>query len=125
ASKFVEGSYVYDNTEGYVQDNWKVGGKLTLDYGARLVHQEPLFERLGQSTNFLPDKWSLGAAPLLYVAGCVNDLNPCSGNNRQAKNPKTGELLGPNSSLAIGAIVPGSGNVTNGLFLPGQGGIGK
>ncbi len=33
----------------------------------------------------------------------------------------TGQLLGPNSTLAIGTLVPGSGNPTNGLFLGGQG----
>src|SRR4029453_17248569 len=32
-----------------------------------------------------------------------------------------GQLLGPNSILAIGGIVPNSGNTTNGLFLSGQG----
>jgi hypothetical protein len=36
-------------------------------------------------------------------------------------NPLTGQFLGPNSTLSIGAIVPGSGNVTNGPFLSGQG----
>jgi hypothetical protein len=37
-SRYVEGSFVYNNTEGYVQDNFKVNGKLTVDYGIRLVH---------------------------------------------------------------------------------------
>ena len=32
-SRYIEGRYIYDNTEGYVQDNWKVNNKLTLDYG--------------------------------------------------------------------------------------------
>ena len=36
-------------------------------------------------------------------------------------NPLTGQLLGPNSTLAIGTLVPGTGNPTNGLFLGGQG----
>ena len=36
-------------------------------------------------------------------------------------NPVTGQFLGPNSTLAIGALVPNSGNPTNGLFLSGQG----
>ena len=41
----------------------------------------------GQASNFLPDKWSLGSAPTLYVAGCADGVYPCTGNNRQAMNP--------------------------------------
>jgi Carboxypeptidase regulatory-like domain len=118
-SKYVEGSYVYNNTEGYVQDNWKVTNKLTLDYGMRLVHQQPQYDELGQAANFLPEKWAQGSAPSLYLAGCA--AQPCTGNNRQALDPRTGQLLGPNSVVAIGTLVPSSGNSTNGLFLSGQG----
>ena len=57
-SKYVEGQFVYDNIEGFIQDNWKVNGKLTLDYGVGLVHQQPQYDQLGQASNFLPEKWS-------------------------------------------------------------------
>ncbi|PYR54765.1 MAG: hypothetical protein DMF91_26020, partial [Acidobacteria bacterium] len=120
-SKYVEGSFVYNNTEGYIQDNWKVNNKLTLDYGVRLVHQQPQYDSLGQASNFLQDQWARNQAPVLYLAGCANNVFPCSGTNRQALNPVTGQLLGPNTSLAIGTLVPNSGNTTNGLFLSGQG----
>mgnify|MGYP003335654738 CR=1 FL=1 len=59
-------------------------------------------------------------APVLYVAGCANNVYPCSGTNRQAQNPLTGAFLGPNSALAIGTIVPGTGSSTNGVFANGQ-----
>ena len=118
-SKYVEGSYVYNNTEGYVQDNWKVTNKWTLDYGIRLVHQQPQYDELGQAANFLPDKWGVSSAPALYLAGCA--AQPCTGNNRQALDPRTNQLLGPATAVAIGTLVPGSGNTTNGLFLSGQG----
>lgn len=121
ASQYVEGEFVYNNTEGYIQDNWKVTNRLTLDYGVRFVHQQPQYDSLGQASNFLPEKWNPAQAPLLYVAGCANGVYPCTGTNRQAMHPVTGQFLGPTSLLSIGTIVPNSGNLTNALFLSGQG----
>src|SRR5262249_39899334 len=96
----------------------------TLDYGVRLVHQTPQFDELGQAANFLPDKWKRGDAPALFVPGCTIAVpagTTCPAANRQAMNPITGQLLGPNSTLAFGTLVPTSGSATNGLFLGGQG----
>ena len=118
-SRYVEGNFVYNNTEAYVQDNWKVTPRLTLDYGVRFVHQQPQYDMLGQGVNFLPEKWRLANAPVLYGAGCA--AQPCTGANRQAMDSRTGQLLGPNTSAAIGTLVPGSGNPTNGLFVSGKG----
>ena len=118
-SQYVEGQFVYNNTEGYVQDNWKVTNKLTLDYGVRFVHQQPQYDQLGQASNFLPDKYTINTAPVLYLAGCA--AQPCTGANRQALDPRNNTLLGPNTAAAIGTLVPNSGNKTNGLFLSGNG----
>jgi hypothetical protein len=120
-SRYIEGTYLYNNTEGYIQDNWKVNNKLTLDYGVRLVHQQPQYDSLGQASNFLPEKWTLDRSPVLYEAGCPNGVNPCSGINRQARNPLTGQLLGVGSAIAIGTLVPNTGDPLNGLFVSGQG----
>ncbi len=119
-SRYVEGSFVYDNTEFYVQDNWKVTSRLTLDYGVRFVRQQPQYDKFGQASNFLPEKWASGQAPLLYLPGCAT-TSPCTGTNRQARDPRTGQLLGPASVVAIGTLVAGTGNKTNGLFLSGKG----
>ena len=120
-SRWGEGAYTAINEEAYIQDNWKVKSNLTLDYGIRFVHQVPQYDGYLKSSNFLPEEWKASAAPMLYVAGCANGVYPCSGTNRQAMNPVTGQFLGPASALAIGTLVPGTGNSTNGVFGDGQG----
>ena len=120
-SRWGEGAYLAINHEAFVQDNWKVRSNVSLDYGVRFVHQRPQNDDYLKSSTFLPDQWSAANAPLLYVAGCANGVYPCTGTNRQAMNPRTGQFLGPNSALAIGTLVPGTGNTLNGVRTPGDG----
>ncbi len=124
-SKLIEGSMIYNNTEFYVQDNWKVNGRLTLDYGVRFTHQQPQYDQFQQMSNFFPDQWSLAAAPVLYVSGCNNGATVCAGNARNAVDPRTGQILtvpgAANTAAAIGTVIPNSGNLTNGIRQAGDG----
>jgi hypothetical protein len=124
-SKLIEGSMIYNNLEFYLQDNWKVNDRLTLDYGVRFTHQQPQYDQFLQMSNFFPNEWSLGNAPLLYVSGCNNGATVCSGNTRNAVDPRTGQIVSApgaaNSAALIGTVVPGTGNLTNGVHKAGDG----
>ncbi len=124
-SKLIEGSMLYNNTEFYVQDNWKASDRLSLDYGVRFTRQQPQYDQFQQMSNFFPDEWSLGNAPLLYLSGCSNGATVCSGNARNAVDPRTGQILtapgAANTAAAIGTVVPGTGNPTNGIHQAGDG----
>ncbi len=125
ASDFVEGSMIYNNTEFYAQDNWKVNGRLTLDYGVRFTRQQPQFDQFQQMSNFFPNLWSKSAAPVLYIPGCSNGAVTCSGNTLNAMDPRTGTILTAtgalNTQAAIGTPIPGSGNPLNGIRRAGDG----
>ncbi len=122
ASKLVEGAMVYDNTEVYAQDTWKVNRRLTLEYGVRFTRQQPQHDRFGQMSNFFPDLWTEAAAPLLYVPGCSGGVTICpGGSGRVAVHPITGVSMGERSAAAIGTVVRDSGDLLNGIRRAGDG----
>ena len=129
ASSHTTGNYKYFNLEWYLQDNWKVNKRLTLDYGLRFVWMPPQYETTGKAANFLPDKFDSAKASRLYRPVCINGVATCAAGsaNRRAVDPAvlaSGVPLTTANTLLdlyIGRIVPNSGNFTNGLFTAGQG----
>src|SRR5262249_18522246 len=120
-AKFIEGHWIYDSVEGYVQDNWKVTDRLTLDYGLPITHPGPNYEPKEQTSNFFPDKWSASQAPLLYLPGCSVATVPCPVSNRIAVDPRSGASLGANTSGLVGTIIPNTGILLNGIVQAGHG----
>lgn len=110
----------YQNLEFYVQDNWRVTRRLTLDLGIRFYHQTPQYDANGTFAEFVPSLFSTSAVPSIYVPACSIAQSPCSAANQRAVIP--GDTSGrqyPSSN--IGAYVPGSGNAANGMKAIGTG----
>ncbi|MEO7192706.1 MAG: carboxypeptidase-like regulatory domain-containing protein [Vicinamibacterales bacterium] len=104
----------FNQTEFFVQDNWRMNRKFTLDYGLRMVYMGPTYVAGQQLAYFDPTKWDASKAPKLYVPVCQNGAATCSGAVRVAKNPVTGAIL---NSTFIGKIVDGTGDPANGMVV--------
>ena len=124
----------YYNLEFYVQDNWKVNRRLTLDLGVRFYHQTPQADLNGTFVNFEASQYSKTTAPRLYQPYCNqavatgavnpnNGLKTCTnaGNGLEGYDPVTGSTVG---SGFVGDTVPGSGNPVDGSINLGVGGVG-
>jgi hypothetical protein len=103
----------YWNAEFYIQDNWRVNSRLTLDVGIRFYHQTPQVDINKTFANFVPGNYSKSAAPRIYVPGT-------SSGKRVAVDPGTGAVA---PVAYIGLYVPNSGNPADGFQLLGSNGV--
>ena len=87
----------YKIVEPYFQDNWRVNPKLTLNLGLRLSLFGTYHDISNQSGNFEPATWDPAAAPTIDEDGSI--------------------------TTQPGAIVPGSGNIFNGVVRCGLNGV--
>ena len=87
---------------------------MTLDLGVRFSHIGVVYERDRDIGWFDPTAWNPARAVQLWQPHCANGVFPCTGANRVARNPITGEQR---ASPWIGAIVAGSGDINNGTVF--------
>jgi hypothetical protein len=104
----------YNQPEFFVQDNWRLNRKFTLDVGMRFSHIGVVREPGRDIGWFDPKAWDPAKAVRLWQPDCANGVFPCTGANRVARNPLTGELR---PSPWIGAVVAGSGDINNGTVF--------
>ncbi|HUO28699.1 MAG TPA: carboxypeptidase-like regulatory domain-containing protein [Bryobacteraceae bacterium] len=67
----------YNTYEGFVQDDWKVSKRLTLNYGIRLTHFQNWIDRVGNGFPvFIPSDYSASASPLSYSGWEWHKIDP-------------------------------------------------
>ncbi len=111
----VMGDFWFTGVEAYVQDNWRVSKRLTLDYGVRFYHLSPQANENNTSAAFLSSAYDPKQAARLYYPGYD------AAGKQIAIDPKTGSTSFPS---VVGTFVPcsvggysGCPNVAPGMVI--------
>ena len=89
------GDWWFWQVEAFVQDNWRVSRRLTLDLGVRFYHM-PAIANINTGVNgtavFVPSAYSAAAAERIYYPGCtISTANgTCPAADEYAIDPATG-----------------------------------
>ncbi len=117
--------YIYHDISWYLQDTWKIHPRVTLDAGIRFSWYQPVHNRVGDGAFFDVNQYDRSKAPRIYRPVCVGAANCASGAaTYRAVDPSLGvaaTLANTLPSFYVGKLVPGSGNLTNGLILASNG----
>jgi hypothetical protein len=97
--------------EWFLQDNWKVSRRLTLDYGIRFYVIPPLVERDDNIAGFVPSRFDPARRAQLIRPGFDG------AGRRVGVHPVTGQIF---NAAQIGAIAPGAGDPYNGMVVDSQ-----
>jgi Carboxypeptidase regulatory-like domain len=116
----------YKNIEWFVQDNWKVNKRLTLDYGMRFYYIQPTISAGDNLAYFDPALYDDSKQPPLlrpYICSAADvAANPavCGANagRRVARDPVNGQLL---PSANIGAFSTATGTPFQGMKVMEEG----
>jgi len=93
------------SVEWFLQDNWRLSKRLTLDLGVRFYDIIPVYVKGGQLAGFVPSSYSPANAPKL--------IQPyLQGGSRIGLIPGTGQTV---PAVLIGTLAPGSGQFFDGM----------
>jgi outer membrane receptor protein involved in Fe transport len=107
---------------GYLQDDWKLTNKLTLNLGVRYEYESPRTERYNQLTNFDPNATPPLTATGLNLKGALSFVG-VNGNPREQWNPDRNNFaprIGFAWNVAPKTVVRGGG----GIFYAAMTGVG-
>lgn len=93
--------------EWFLQDNWRVSSKLTLDYGVRFSWYQPIYERDNLVSTFVASRYDPAKKVQLIGPAMV-------GGRRVGIDPVSGTEY---PAALIGAIAPSAGDPNNGLVV--------
>jgi hypothetical protein len=110
------GLYRFTNLEWYIQDNWKVSRRFTLDYGLRFYHDPGQEEVRSQAAAFVQGLYNRANAPTLITSGYN------ASRVRVGIDPVTGKQY---NVAFIGTFVPGRGDPAIGMVTGGSNGFPK
>ena len=96
--------------EWFVQDNWRIAKRLTLDFGVRMSRFVPIHERDNHASAFIASRFNSAKQVRLIAPG--RDAQ----GRRAGVHPVTGQIY---PDTLIGAIAPGVGDPANGMVVAG------
>ncbi len=109
------GDYWYWDDEFFIQDNWRVSRRLTVDIGLRFLHQAPTIDTTKQTTDFVQSTYSAANAERIYLPFCAVSTasKSCPTASNYAYDPVTGlktfaALQGTMVPAAVGGYAAGS-----------------
>jgi hypothetical protein len=113
---------VYQDVHIFIQDTWKIKPSVTLDYGLRLYHIPSEYNTDPAKTLdavFLPNLWDPAKAPRFYI--------PDPTNTKRLIDPKYPNAPLPTNQFTalLYSIVPGTGDVFNGVYAFGTPQVGN
>jgi hypothetical protein len=118
-------SFFSSDLSFYVQDNWKVTRRLTLDLGMRFSHYNPYVNLVGPESYFDPSLFDPSKAMRIYRPVCVgaSTCNTGAATYRAIDPLTTGTptLANTQPGYLVGKLIPNSGSFTNGLGLTTNG----
>ena len=101
------GDFWYSEVEAFLQDNWRVSRRVTLDLGIRFSHVLPTVNLNNNNAAWLGSSYNAAQAERIYLPGCTvsTAARACPTANQVAVDPMTGAT----TFFALqGTLVPAS-----------------